>query len=101
MILTALAGGGSLPQVTGSGLILLLYLAGVSAVAYTLWSLLLQHHPVSKVTIFNFLMPVFGVILSTIILGEGGIFSLNTLASLALVCAGILLVNRAKPADSQ
>ena len=93
MILIALAGGGHLPQVTGGGLLLLLYLAMVSAVAYTLWSILLRYNPVSKVTVFNFLIPVFGVILSTILLGEGGIFSVTTLASLGLVCIGILLVN--------
>lgn len=96
MISVALAGGGQLPQVTGSGLLLLFYLACVSAVAYTLWSLLLRYNPVSKVTVFNFLVPVFGVILSTIILGEGGIFSPATLGSLVLVCAGILLVNAVK-----
>lgn len=98
MILIALAGGGQLPQVTVSGLLLLLYLACVSAVAYTLWSLLLRYNPVSKVTVFNFLVPVFGVILSTIILNESGLFSPGTLAALLLVCSGIWLVNSKKNA---
>lgn len=96
MILVALACGGTLPQITASGLLLLLYLAGVSAVAYTLWSLLLQHNPVSKVTIYNFLIPIFGVILSTILLGEGSILSATTVISLVFVCVGILLVNYKK-----
>ena len=96
MIVLGLSGGGQLPQVTGSGLLLLFYLAIVSAVAYTLWSLLLRYNPVSKVTVYNFLMPIFGVILSTILLGEGGIFSLSTVGALALVCAGIWLVNFTK-----
>ncbi len=98
MVGLALAGGGTLPQVCTMGLVILFYLALVSAVAYTLWSLLLRYNPVSKVTVFNFLVPVFGVILSTILLGEGGIFSITTLASLVLVCIGIMMVNSSKSA---
>lgn len=98
MVGLALAGGGTLPQVCTMGLIILFYLALVSAVAYTLWSLLLRYNPVSKVTVFNFLVPVFGVILSTILLGEGGIFSFTTLGSLVLVCIGIMMVNSSKSA---
>lgn len=98
MVGLALAGGGTLPQVCTMGLIILFYLALVSAVAYTLWSLLLRYNPVSKVTVFNFLVPVFGVILSTILLGEGGIFSITTLGSLVLVCIGIMMVNSSKSA---
>lgn len=98
MVGLALAGGGTLPQVCTMGLVILFYLALVSAVAYTLWSLLLRYNPVSKVTVFNFLVPVFGVILSTILLGEGGIFSITTLGSLVLVCIGIMMVNSSKSA---
>ena len=96
LIAVALAGGGQLTHVTGKGLLLLLYLALVSAVAYTLWSLLLKYNPVSRVTVHNFLMPIFGVILSTLILGEKGIFSMNTVGALLLVCIGIYLVNAKK-----
>lgn len=96
LIVVALAGGGHLTNVTLGGLALLLYLAFVSAVAYTLWSLLLQYNPVSKVAVYNSLIPVFGVFLSAIILGEGGSFSVNTIAALVLVCAGIWLVNFVK-----
>lgn len=98
MVGLALAGGGTLPQVCTMGLVILFYLALVSAVAYTLWSLLLRYNPVSKVAVFNFLVPVFGVILSTILLGEGGIFSITTLGSLVLVCIGIMMVNSSKSA---
>ena len=98
MIALGLAGGGHLPLISRSGLLLLFYLAIVSAVAYTLWSLLLRFNPVSKVTVYNFLMPIFGVILSTMILGEGGIFSMRTAGALLLVCSGIWLVNFRKNA---
>ena len=42
----------------------------VSAVAYTLWSVLLAWNDVSKVAIFGFVNPLCGVILSALILGE-------------------------------
>lgn len=95
MVLTliALIGGGSLPQVSMGGILLLIYLGFVSAVAYSLWSLLLQYNPVSKVLVYHPLMPIFGVIFSALILGEGGTFSGNTFVSLALVCFGIWLIN--------
>lgn len=72
----------------------LLYLAMVSAVAYTLWALLLQYNPVSKVTVFGFMTPVCGVVLSTLLLAEGGLLSVQTLLALALVSLGIYVVNR-------
>lgn len=96
LILVALIGGGKLPVVTASGLLLLLYLGFLSAVAYSLWSLLLQYNPVSKVLVYHPLMPIFGVVLSALILSEGGIFSWNTLVSLILVCFGIWLINFTK-----
>ena len=52
---------------------MLLYLAFVSAAAYSLWAVLLKHNPVSKVAIFGFMNPVCGVLLSTILLDEKGI----------------------------
>lgn len=76
------------------GLLLLLYLSGVSAVAYSIWGILLKYNPVSRVTVFGFMNPVCGVILSTILLHEknqaGGFI---TLVSLILVCIGIYIVN--------
>lgn len=96
LIVVACFNGGHLPQITAAGLGMLLYLGFLSAVAYTLWSLLLQYNPVSRVTVYQCMMPIFGVIFSTIILGEGSIFSVMTLVSLLLVCFGIWLVNFVK-----
>lgn len=93
LILTALCGGGRLTHVTPNGILILLYLGLLSAVAYTLWSLLLQYNPVSRVLVYHPLMPIFGVIFSTLILGEGGFFSIHTLFSLVLVCFGIWIIN--------
>lgn len=97
-IILAIAGallGGSIPQFTISGLLMLLYLAFVSAAAYSLWGLLLKYNPVSRVTVFGFMNPVSGVILSTLLLKEKGQASgMVSLVSLVLVCTGIYIVNR-------
>lgn len=80
-----------------SAFALLMYLGVLSAVAYTLWGVLLKYNPVSRVTVFGFMNPVFGVILSAIFLGESGqALTWNTLAALVLVCLGIYVVNREK-----
>lgn len=72
----------------------LLYLAFVSAGAYTLWGILLKHNPVSRVSILGFMNPVMGVLLSSIFLGESNeAISVNGLIALILVSAGIILVN--------
>ena len=73
---------------------MLLYMAVISAVAYSLWGILLKYNPVSKVAVFGFMNPVFGVILSAILLHEGDSIGVMCLVSLALVCAGIYIVNR-------
>lgn len=84
--------GGHL-HMTGKALLLLLYLAFVSAAAYSLWAVLLKYNPVSKVTVFGFLNPLCGVVLSSLILHEEGIFNWQGITALLLVCAGIFIVN--------
>lgn len=96
MILAGLAMGGRLNAVTFQGILLLLYMAFISAGAYTLWSLLLKYNPVSKVAVFGFCTPIFGVILSAVILGESTSFQLKTLIALMFVCVGIIIVNYKK-----
>jgi len=72
---------------------LLTYMAFISACAYTLWSLLLKSNEVSKVSVFGFMNPVFGFILSAMILEESNsAFSLAGIGSLILVSLGIILV---------
>ena len=89
--------GGHITKVTPSGIGLLVYLALVSAVAYTLWSILLAWNDVSKVAIFGFVNPLCSVILSALILGEvKQAFNVGSLVALVLVCAGIYIVNRRK-----
>ena len=80
-----------------SGMLLLFYLALVSSVAYSLWGILLKYNPVSKVAVFGFMTPVFGVILSALLLREHSqAAGLTCLISLLLVCIGIYIVNHEK-----
>ena len=72
---------------------MLVYLAALSAVAYTLWGVLLQHNPVSRITVFGFMNPVCGVLLSVLLRNEGDLFDIRFLFALILVCAGIILAN--------
>lgn len=44
---------------------------------------------------YNFLVPVFGTLMSGIILHET-VFTVRNMLSLVLVCVGIVLVNRTK-----
>ena len=97
MIGGGFAMGGRLHAFTFAGGVLLLYMALISAVAYTVWGILLKYNPVSKVSIFGFTNPVFGVILSALILGEGSAFGMQGIVALVLVCAGICIVNWTKP----
>lgn len=91
--------GGRLTVFTANGIAILVYLALVSAVAYSLWSLLLKYNPVSRVAIYNFFTPISGVVMSAIFLGETAqAFRFNSVVALALVCVGIYAVNREKPA---
>ena len=89
--------GGSLPMPSFNALLLLAYLALLSAAAFTLWSLLLKYNRVSQVTIFNFTVPIFGAVLSAIFLGEA-LLEWKNLLALVLVCCGIWLVTRDAPA---
>ena len=99
-ILLAAAGvltGGTLTAVW-QGVLLLLYMAALSAVAFTVWTYLLSHNPVSSVSIYNLLIPVFGTVLSGIFLQEN-IMTWTHLISIVLVCMGIVLVNRKQKAE--
>ena len=95
MVVCGLAFGGRLHTVSGKGVAVLIYLALVSATAYTLWGILLKYNPVSKITVFGFINPVGGVILSAPLLHEQVNWWLSILC-LALVSAGIVLVNKDK-----
>ena len=92
----ALAAGGHLdPTALAPGAALLAYMGFISAMAYSLWSRLLAVNPVSRVTVFGFMTPMFGFLLSVVLLGEGSLVSpVLAVVALGLVSAGIVIVNR-------
>ena len=82
---------------TGKGIAILIYLAFVSAIAYTVWSLLLRYNDVSKVAVFGCLNPVFGAILSAFILKESEQgFGIKEVIALMLISGGIYIVQKNK-----
>lgn len=92
LIITGLCLGGRLVFYEASCYFMLLYLAAMAGVAFMLWTMLIFHNDVSRVAVYNLLIPVFGTMWSGIFLGEN-IFTVINLLSLLLVCAGIFLVN--------
>jgi len=94
MVIVGLAFGGVMTFTDPVGILVLIYLALLSAVAYALWGMLLKYNPVSKVSVFSFTTPVFGTILSLLMLTEsGGVDILNLIITLLLVSSGIFLLN--------
>lgn len=92
MTLVGLIMGGRIPTVSGKALVMLFYLAFASAMAYTIWSHLLKYNPVSRVAVFCFMTPVFGVILSAVCLKEdAGISVIQGILALVLITAGIII----------
>ena len=90
-----LAAGGRISATGVGSAFMLLYLAFLSACAFTLQGLLLRYNPISKVAVFKSTNPLFGAVFSAIILGESEqLLSYFTLIALALVCAGIFVINK-------
>lgn len=86
--------GGRIGLVGVKGVMLLVYLSFLSATAYTLWGIILKYNDVSRVAVFGFMTPVFGCILSALLLKESiGASAVNTVLALALVSVGIIIVN--------
>lgn len=77
---------------------IILYLAFVSAAAYSLWGILLKYNTVSAVTVYSFSTPVFGALLSSLFLkGENAqLLNFKYIIALLLVCTGIYIINRRK-----
>ena len=71
---------------------LLLYMALLSAVAFSVWFELLKHNRASEVTIYKFALPVFGALLSVIVLPQEQITWLTGFG-LTFVAAGIAVSN--------
>lgn len=92
LVAVGLVCGGSLSFFNLEGMAILLWLAFVSAAAFTVWTYLLKHNSAGKISMFNLLVPIFGTLLSGVMLGEQ-VFSVEILLSLSLISGGIVAVN--------
>lgn len=94
MALLGLIFGGRLAFSSFSGIVLIVYLGLLSAVAYSLWGILLKNNSVSKIAVFGFMIPIFGFFLSAIILKEGYFINALSVISLCSVSLGIYIINK-------
>ena len=92
LMLTGFVMGGRLTNWSAAGAAVLAYLACLSAGAYTLWTMLFKRWPASRVSVYSLMIPVFGALMSALVLREP-LFRLQNLLALALVCGGIVVVN--------
>ena len=95
LAIVGLISGGRIDFSSVGGVLDLVYLAFLSAIAYSLWGILLKHNPVSSVTVFTCATPIFGTVLTLLILpGESSAVNpINLIITLVLVSSGILLLN--------
>ena len=70
---------------------LLIYLSFLSAAGFILWNNVMKYNKVGKVSMYLFLVPVFGVFLSSVFLNE--VLGWTILVGLVCVAAGIIIVN--------
>lgn len=84
--------GGNAIHFSAKSLPIFLWLGFISGAAYTLWYVLLKYNKVTKVSIYKFQVPVWGSILSALLVA-GEKITLVTLLSLLLTALGIILVN--------
>ncbi len=95
LIIIGASFGGQIPHIDAGATFMLVYLAFLSACAFTLQGFLLKYNPVSKVAVFKSTNPLFGAVFSAIILGESEqLLSWFTLLAIVLVCAGIFVINK-------
>lgn len=92
LTLIGIAAGGKLGFYGFDCVLIMGYLAILSAAAFSLWAQLLKYNPVGKISLYGFLNPIFGVILSGILLHEN-FLDLRLILALACVSAGIYAVN--------
>lgn len=93
LLVAGYALGGGLAALTVNSALLMTYMIFNSSAAQALWGVLLKYNRVTMVSIFNFLVPIFGALLSALFLGES-VFEWKNVLALILVCSGIWLVTK-------
>ncbi|HUX47319.1 MAG TPA: DMT family transporter, partial [Desulfosporosinus sp.] len=77
---------------TNKALLLLFYSAFLSATAFSLWYAILKYNKAGEISIFKFMTPVSGTMLSALFI-PGERVTLNMFVVLALVALGVIIVN--------
>ncbi len=95
LVIIGLSFAGTFRPTSAGSIFMLLYLAFLSACAFTLQGFLLKYNPVSKIAVFKSTNPLFGAVFSAAILGESErLLSYTTLIAIILVCLGIFIINK-------
>jgi drug/metabolite transporter (DMT)-like permease len=74
---------------------LLIYMAFISAAAFSIWAVITKYNKIGKISVYNFTIPIFGTVLSGIFLNEK-IFTIFNVLALVMVTTGIIIVNMKK-----
>ena len=71
--------GGRLQSNKPVAILLIIYMILISSVAFTIWSFLLKYNAMGKVSIYKFLIPIFGTILSATLYNRKRTLSLRAI----------------------
>ena len=92
MVIFGIIMGGRLNVWTLHGVCILACLTAISVYSFSVYNRLLCSNPVGEIAIFNSLIPILGVILSCLILGEP--FKTEYITAGIIVSAGIYVINK-------
>ena len=74
------------------GILVLIALIMISAVCFAIYNELIAYHPISKIAIYNALIPVLGVIFAALLLKEE--LKWQYFIAVMMVAGGIYFVNK-------
>lgn len=94
LVIPGLLMNGTLPSITGAGMVILALLICISSLGFTLYNKLLSCNPVGKIAIFNSLIPVVGAITSCLCLHEP--FYGKYVIAACMATIGIYIINKGK-----
>lgn len=93
LMVTGLVIGTNSPwSMTMKGILVLIALIMISAVCFAIYNELIAYHPISKIAIYNALIPVLGVIFAALLLKEE--LKWQYFIAVMMVAGGIYFVNR-------
>lgn len=91
LMVAGLFSGSNLDAVTVKGIVYLVLLIAISVYGFTVYNQLLCYNPVGEIAIFNALIPILGVVLSCVLLGEP--FAVKYIIAGAVVAIGVYVIN--------